>query len=434
MARGHSTAFAMSPCRSSPRAPPLASPSPSSQPSNCSTSSLFSPAVAPPTAQNRSRFTSLTWPSPVTDLDTLPQSRWCYSPSQPSWPTGLPIFFVGGRPTCERASIEPDYTWASTRRVVGHGCVYRSHLHCAGQRVQESIANSLHPPRATRAVHLGEHRQCPVPTRCPHSNRASQLDRRDGSDPPCSYPPPRRPKFLDFGAHRLGEIGVDCALCARAHDSTTGWATTNRVTAAERRSRKQLRGGDPLEYRWRVHVFRCVCVCRVPPNRATGCHRCGSNGRCQGAAGGGDDRHSAATPPNSDRGGFSWDFGCGMISSTRSLSSAHCKGRPSPPVSTSPWGSTQPITDSSSESCSSLPLSRSWAIWSHSVNSFTVSCQEHKKDECVTSVASRIRCRRLRAAIGAQRKAHRAANTERIGKRCNAALRFDGQRGPTDDR
>src|SRR6218665_2170402 len=34
------------------------------------------------------------------------------------------------------------------------------------------------------------------------------------------------------------------------------------------------------------------------------------------------------------------------------------------------------------------------------------------------SVASPIRCRRLRAAIGAQRKAHRAAHTERIGKRC----------------
>ncbi|MCW5232439.1 thioesterase II family protein [Verminephrobacter eiseniae] len=50
------------------------------------------------------------------------------------------------------------------------------------------------------------------------------------------------------------------------------------------------------------------------------------------------------------------------------------------------------------------------------------------------SVASRIRCRRLRAAIGAQRKAHRAAHTERIGKRCNAAMRFDGQRRPTDDR
>ncbi|WP_265656474.1 hypothetical protein [Verminephrobacter eiseniae] len=47
---------------------------------------------------------------------------------------------------------------------------------------------------------------------------------------------------------------------------------------------------------------------------------------------------------------------------------------------------------------------------------------------------SPIRCRRLRAAIGAQRKAQRAAHTERIGKRCNAAMRFDGQRGPTDDR
>src|SRR6218665_1610247 len=34
-----------------------------------------------------------------------------------------------------------------------------------------------------------------------------------------------------------------------------------------------------------------------------------------------------------------------------------------------------------------------------------------------TSVESPIRCRRLRAAMGAQRKAHRAANTERIGKR-----------------
>ncbi|WP_265656406.1 hypothetical protein [Verminephrobacter eiseniae] len=50
------------------------------------------------------------------------------------------------------------------------------------------------------------------------------------------------------------------------------------------------------------------------------------------------------------------------------------------------------------------------------------------------SVASPIRCRRLRAAIGAQRQAQRAAHTERIGKRCNAALRFDGQREPTDDR
>src|SRR6218665_1525024 len=30
------------------------------------------------------------------------------------------------------------------------------------------------------------------------------------------------------------------------------------------------------------------------------------------------------------------------------------------------------------------------------------------------SVASSVRCRRLRAAIGAQRKAHRAAHTERI--------------------
>src|SRR6218665_468890 len=49
-----------------------------------------------------------------------------------------------------------------------------------------------------------------------------------------------------------------------------------------------------------------------------------------------------------------------------------------------------------------------------------------------TSVASRIRCRRLRAAIGVQRKAHRAANTERIGKRCNAAMRFDCQRRPPD--
>src|SRR6218665_3366906 len=52
----------------------------------------------------------------------------------------------------------------------------------------------------------------------------------------------------------------------------------------------------------------------------------------------------------------------------------------------------------------------------------------------LTGVASPIRCRGLRAAIGAQRKAHRAANTERMGKRGNAAMRFDGQRGPTDDR
>ncbi|WP_265659348.1 hypothetical protein [Verminephrobacter eiseniae] len=50
------------------------------------------------------------------------------------------------------------------------------------------------------------------------------------------------------------------------------------------------------------------------------------------------------------------------------------------------------------------------------------------------SVASSVRCRRLRAAIGAQRKAQRAAHAERIGKRCNAALRSDGQRRPTDDR
>ena len=42
------------------------------------------------------------------------------------------------------------------------------------------------------------------------------------------------------------------------------------------------------------------------------------------------------------------------------------------------------------------------------------------------SVASPVRCRRLRIAIGSQRKAHCAANTERIGKRCNAAMRFEG--------
>ncbi|ABM57117.1 hypothetical protein Veis_1350 [Verminephrobacter eiseniae EF01-2] len=50
------------------------------------------------------------------------------------------------------------------------------------------------------------------------------------------------------------------------------------------------------------------------------------------------------------------------------------------------------------------------------------------------SVASRIRCRRLRAAIGAQRKAHRLPIPSCIGKRCNAAMHFDGQRRPTDDR
>src|SRR6218665_29850 len=50
------------------------------------------------------------------------------------------------------------------------------------------------------------------------------------------------------------------------------------------------------------------------------------------------------------------------------------------------------------------------------------------------SVASPIRCRRLRAAIGAQRKAHRLPIPSCIGKRCNAAMRFDGQRRPTDDR
>src|SRR6218665_2170721 len=44
------------------------------------------------------------------------------------------------------------------------------------------------------------------------------------------------------------------------------------------------------------------------------------------------------------------------------------------------------------------------------------------------SVVSPIRCRRLRAAIGAQRKAHRLPIPSCIGKRCNAAMRFDGQR------
>src|SRR6218665_2655710 len=58
----------------------------------------------------------------------------------------------------------------------------------------------------------------------------------------------------------------------------------------------------------------------------------------------------------------------------------------------------------------------------------------YNRSACWPRVASPIRCRRLRAAIGAQRKAHRAAHTERIGKRCNAAIRFDGQRRPTDDR
>src|SRR6218665_808458 len=51
------------------------------------------------------------------------------------------------------------------------------------------------------------------------------------------------------------------------------------------------------------------------------------------------------------------------------------------------------------------------------------------------SVASPIRCRRLRAAIGAQRKAHRAAHTELYWQAMQRrdAL-FDGQRRPTDDR
>src|SRR6218665_1277025 len=50
------------------------------------------------------------------------------------------------------------------------------------------------------------------------------------------------------------------------------------------------------------------------------------------------------------------------------------------------------------------------------------------------SVASRIRCRRLRAAIGSQRKAHRVPIPSSIGKRCSAAMRFDGECRPTDDR
>src|SRR6218665_984099 len=53
---------------------------------------------------------------------------------------------------------------------------------------------------------------------------------------------------------------------------------------------------------------------------------------------------------------------------------------------------------------------------------------------CTASVASPIRCRRLRAAIGAQRKAQRLPIPSCIGKRFNAAMRFDGQRRPTDDR
>src|SRR6218665_3009282 len=40
-----------------------------------------------------------------------------------------------------------------------------------------------------------------------------------------------------------------------------------------------------------------------------------------------------------------------------------------------------------------------------------------------TGVASPIRCRRLRAAIGAQPKAQRAADTERIGKRSKPPIR-----------
>src|SRR6218665_2961302 len=48
---------------------------------------------------------------------------------------------------------------------------------------------------------------------------------------------------------------------------------------------------------------------------------------------------------------------------------------------------------------------------------------EAGQENPAASVVSPIRCRRLRAAIGAQRKAQRAANTERIGKRCNAAIR-----------
>src|SRR6218665_694748 len=69
----------------------------------------------------------------------------------------------------------------------------------------------------------------------------------------------------------------------------------------------------------------------------------------------------------------------------------------------------------------------------HARTSAPESPLQYRPRATASSVASRIRCRRLRAAIGAQRKAHRAAHTERIGKRCNAAMRFDGQRRPTDD-
>src|SRR6218665_316978 len=52
----------------------------------------------------------------------------------------------------------------------------------------------------------------------------------------------------------------------------------------------------------------------------------------------------------------------------------------------------------------------------------------------VTEQMSQAAARSHRSAAQGAANQYKYSNTERIGKRCNAAMRFDGQRRPTDDR
>src|SRR6218665_871724 len=52
----------------------------------------------------------------------------------------------------------------------------------------------------------------------------------------------------------------------------------------------------------------------------------------------------------------------------------------------------------------------------------------------VTDQMSQAAARSHRSAAQGAANQYKYTNTDRIGKRCNAAMRFDGQRRPTDDR
>src|SRR6218665_359277 len=77
--------------------------------------------------------------------------------------------------------------------------------------------------------------------------------------------------------------------------------------------------------------------------------------------------------------------------------------------------------------------------WPDAIAKAFVKAKAERRQHCrVTNQMSQAARRHRSAAQGASRSQYQyrpiPTNTEHIGKRCHAAMRFDGQRRPTDDR